>query len=184
MSSFRVEGPTIRRRLGSATDYVHCLIDDHSRLAYSEILPDERVTSCAASCAEHRTTESERCRSIGPTVTSSPTTPNAPPRLQQSGQHVDGIDGDGGQSGLHCVGRCIRLSPPVGSELPPHSWLAGVRIDGEAVDSREWLVAAGGEEEPTDSLAKIAGAAQHRNGNYTWFSGQADSHQPPSKISS
>ena len=29
-------------------DYVHSMIDDHSRLAYSEILPDEKGTTCAA----------------------------------------------------------------------------------------------------------------------------------------
>jgi transposase InsO family protein len=29
-------------------DYVHSLVDDYSRLAYSEILPDERGTTCAA----------------------------------------------------------------------------------------------------------------------------------------
>lgn len=29
-------------------DYVHSLVDDHSRLAYSEILPDEKVETCAA----------------------------------------------------------------------------------------------------------------------------------------
>ena len=29
-------------------DYVHSLVDDHSRLAYSEILPDETGASCAA----------------------------------------------------------------------------------------------------------------------------------------
>ncbi|MGY1725324.1 IS481 family transposase [Blastococcus sp. SYSU DS0533] len=34
------------RRLGY--DYVHSLVDDHSRLAYSEILPDEKGTTCAA----------------------------------------------------------------------------------------------------------------------------------------
>ena len=28
-------------------DYVHSLIDDHSRLAYSEILPDEKGRTCA-----------------------------------------------------------------------------------------------------------------------------------------
>jgi transposase InsO family protein len=28
-------------------DYVHSIIDDHSRLAYSEILPDERADTCA-----------------------------------------------------------------------------------------------------------------------------------------
>jgi transposase InsO family protein len=29
-------------------DYVHSLVDDHSRLAYSEILPDEKGATCAA----------------------------------------------------------------------------------------------------------------------------------------
>jgi transposase InsO family protein len=29
-------------------DYVHSMVDDHSRLAYSEILPDEKGTTCAA----------------------------------------------------------------------------------------------------------------------------------------
>lgn len=29
-------------------DYVHSLVDDHSRLAYSEILPDEKGTTCGA----------------------------------------------------------------------------------------------------------------------------------------
>ncbi len=29
-------------------DYVHSLVDDHSRLAYSEILTDEIGTTCAA----------------------------------------------------------------------------------------------------------------------------------------
>ncbi len=29
-------------------DYVHSLVDDHSRLAYSEVLPDERGATCAA----------------------------------------------------------------------------------------------------------------------------------------
>ena len=30
------------------SDYVHSLVDDHSRLAYSEILPDEKGATCAA----------------------------------------------------------------------------------------------------------------------------------------
>ena len=34
------------RKLGY--DYVHSLVDDYSRLAYSEILPDEKGTTCAA----------------------------------------------------------------------------------------------------------------------------------------
>lgn len=29
-------------------DYVHSLVDDHSRLAYSEVLPDEKGTTCAS----------------------------------------------------------------------------------------------------------------------------------------
>jgi len=32
---------------GMGFDYVHSAVDDHSRLAYSEILPDEKVTTCA-----------------------------------------------------------------------------------------------------------------------------------------
>ena len=34
-----------KRKIGY--DYVHSLVDDHSRLAYSEILPDEKGTTCA-----------------------------------------------------------------------------------------------------------------------------------------
>ena len=48
-------------------DYVHSLVDDHSRLAYSEILPDEKGVSCAAFLqraigyfAEHGITRIER----------------------------------------------------------------------------------------------------------------------------
>jgi transposase InsO family protein len=33
---------------GVGFDYVHSLVDDHSRLAYSEILPDEKGATCAA----------------------------------------------------------------------------------------------------------------------------------------
>lgn len=29
-------------------DYIHSLVDDHSRLAYSEVLPDEKGPTCAA----------------------------------------------------------------------------------------------------------------------------------------
>jgi transposase InsO family protein len=39
-------GAKKRARIGY--DYVHSLVDDHSRLAYSEILPDEKGTTCAA----------------------------------------------------------------------------------------------------------------------------------------
>ena len=43
----RTEGK--RNRGGSPVgyDYVHSLVDDHSRLAYSEILPDEKGATCA-----------------------------------------------------------------------------------------------------------------------------------------
>ncbi|WP_345428964.1 IS481 family transposase, partial [Pseudonocardia xishanensis] len=34
------------RRIGF--DYVHAMVDDHSRFAYAEILPDEKGTTCAA----------------------------------------------------------------------------------------------------------------------------------------
>ena len=45
------------RQMGSTTaqkkarigfDYVHSVVDDHSRLAYSEILDDEKADTCAA----------------------------------------------------------------------------------------------------------------------------------------
>ena len=36
------------RKVKIGYDYVHSLVDDHSRLAYSEILPDEKGTTCAA----------------------------------------------------------------------------------------------------------------------------------------
>ncbi|CAM5515859.1 Integrase core domain protein (plasmid) [Streptomyces rimosus subsp. rimosus] len=44
---------TLGRQAGRATrsamgfDYVHSAVDDHSRLAYSEIHPDEKVATCA-----------------------------------------------------------------------------------------------------------------------------------------
>ncbi len=48
-------------------DYVHSVIDDHSRLAYSEILPDEKGATCAgfferaiASFAAHGSARIER----------------------------------------------------------------------------------------------------------------------------
>ncbi|WP_323376190.1 IS481 family transposase [Streptomyces sp. RB17] len=36
------------RRSSVGFDYVHSAVDDHSRLAYSEIHPDEKATTCAA----------------------------------------------------------------------------------------------------------------------------------------
>ncbi len=45
----RAAGSTSRRRSTVVGyDYVHSLVDDHSRLAYSEIHPDEKGTTCAA----------------------------------------------------------------------------------------------------------------------------------------
>jgi transposase InsO family protein len=45
----RAAGSTSRDRATRVGfDYVHSLVDDHSRLAYSEILPDEKGTTCAA----------------------------------------------------------------------------------------------------------------------------------------
>ena len=41
----RNTGLDIKRRNGF--DYVHSLVDDHCRLAYSEILPDEKGLTCA-----------------------------------------------------------------------------------------------------------------------------------------
>lgn len=47
---WRVHGRTIARNRvnGPGYDYVHSLVDDHSRLAYSEVLPDEKGVTCAA----------------------------------------------------------------------------------------------------------------------------------------
>lgn len=41
---------SIRRNRNSKVgfDYVHSLVDDHTRLAYSEVLPDEKGPTCAA----------------------------------------------------------------------------------------------------------------------------------------
>ncbi len=45
----RAAGSTSRRRTTVVGyDYVHSLVDDHSRLAYSEILGDEKGATCAA----------------------------------------------------------------------------------------------------------------------------------------
>ena len=41
---------------GLGFDYVHSLVDDHSRLAYSEILPDEKGPTCARSSTARSTT--------------------------------------------------------------------------------------------------------------------------------
>jgi len=39
--------PDRKRKQSNGFDYVHSVVDDHSRLAYSEILPDERGVTCA-----------------------------------------------------------------------------------------------------------------------------------------
>ncbi len=45
----RAAGSTSRDRATRVGyDYVHSLVDDHSRLAYAEILPDEKGPTCAA----------------------------------------------------------------------------------------------------------------------------------------
>ena len=45
----RAAGSTSRDRATKVGfDYVHSLVDDHSRLAYSEVLPDEKGATCAA----------------------------------------------------------------------------------------------------------------------------------------
>lgn len=45
----RAAGSTARkRRTRVGFDYVHSAVDDHSRMAYSEILPDEKGPTCAA----------------------------------------------------------------------------------------------------------------------------------------
>jgi transposase InsO family protein len=46
---WRVHGrdyrPGAKRRIGF--DYIHAMVDDHSRLAYAEVLPDEKGATCA-----------------------------------------------------------------------------------------------------------------------------------------
>jgi transposase InsO family protein len=44
----RGAGDNRDRKSGVGYDYVHSLVDDHSRLAYSEVLTDERGATCAA----------------------------------------------------------------------------------------------------------------------------------------
>jgi hypothetical protein len=36
-----------RKRAKIGFDYIHSVVDDHSRLAYSEVLTDEKGTTCA-----------------------------------------------------------------------------------------------------------------------------------------
>lgn len=44
----RGRAPDRERKHGNGFDFIHSLVDDHSRLAYSEILPDEKGSTCAA----------------------------------------------------------------------------------------------------------------------------------------
>jgi len=44
----RGHAPDRDRRCGIGFDFIHSLVDDHSRLAYSEILSDEKGPTCAA----------------------------------------------------------------------------------------------------------------------------------------
>ena len=39
---------SVQKKARIGFDYIHSLVDDHSRLAYSEILPDEKGPTCAA----------------------------------------------------------------------------------------------------------------------------------------
>jgi transposase InsO family protein len=43
----RGHAPDRERKNGNGFDFVHSLVDDYSRLAYSEILPDEKGATCA-----------------------------------------------------------------------------------------------------------------------------------------
>ena len=52
---WRAHGPSttdhdsrLEKKARIGYDYVHSMVDDHSRLAYSEILPDEKGPTCAA----------------------------------------------------------------------------------------------------------------------------------------
>ena len=40
----RITGDRSKRRRGAGREYLHVCVDDHSRVAYSEVLPDERAT--------------------------------------------------------------------------------------------------------------------------------------------
>jgi transposase InsO family protein len=44
----RIHGDRRRRRRGVGWDYVHVAVDDHSRVAYVEVLADQLGTTCAA----------------------------------------------------------------------------------------------------------------------------------------
>ncbi|MDA2895519.1 IS481 family transposase [Mycolicibacterium sp. BiH015] len=58
----RGRAPDRNRRSSNGFDYIHSMVDDHSRLAYSEILPDEKGPTCAAFL--HRAAEHFRAHGI------------------------------------------------------------------------------------------------------------------------
>ncbi len=41
----RIHGDRSKRRRGIGWEYLHVCVDDHSRLAYTELLPDEKATT-------------------------------------------------------------------------------------------------------------------------------------------
>jgi hypothetical protein len=76
---WRVHGRSeeVRGR-GLGWDYVHVAIDDHSRLAYAEVLPDEKTGTCAGFLT--RAADRGRARGAGPALDALP---------RQVGQTVD-----------------------------------------------------------------------------------------------
>ena len=40
-------GQVPKHHAGVGFDYIHAMVDDHSRLAYAEVLPDEKASTCA-----------------------------------------------------------------------------------------------------------------------------------------
>jgi len=59
----RIHGDRSRRSRGAGWEFLHVCVDDHSRLAYSEVLPDEKATTAtgfliraAAWCRRHGVT--------------------------------------------------------------------------------------------------------------------------------
>jgi len=44
----RITGDRSRRKRGIGWEYLHVCVDDHSRLAYTELLPDEKATSATS----------------------------------------------------------------------------------------------------------------------------------------
>ena len=61
---------------GAGLDYLHVAVDDHSRYAYVETLPDERGATCAASLERRSPTSAP---AVSPCAACSPTTPGTTP---------------------------------------------------------------------------------------------------------